>query len=1089
MAHDRLSDARLIAPPMPCVPAELPALAGETLARVVEDFGPPSCFAFIVEVNGAPVLRADWSREIAPGDTIVAIPLPRGGGDGKSILGIVAMIALAAFAPWAGGALAGALGLSSTGLVAGAIGSAILAGGGILINTLLAPKPAATAAAQLEASPTYSTRAQGNQARLFSVIPVQYGEHVMVPDYVSDPYQEFQGNDQYLHLLFGRGLGRSEVAQVRIGETVVWQSGTGFTGALDDIEIAFYDPGEQVGLFPVQVETSSEVGGQLLADINWIGPFAAVPAGETSQRLAVDVVLPEGCYELTDSGSQVSATVALRFEYREIDDLGAPVGAGTWAVLADETITLTTPTPQRFTWSLDVPAGRYEVRAQRTNAWSASDRRFDRSEWAGLRAYLDGPQAFDDLSTMAVRVRANEQLTSQSSRQFSIVQTRILPVWTGSAWEEQPTRSIAWAAVDIARNPVYGAGLADSRIDLATFAAYDAFWNGRGDTFNGVFDTRTTRFEAINTVLGAGRASVQFLGNRISLVRDEPRALAAQVFTDRNIARGSLEVDYALQKSDAADDVIVEYMDRTSWKQAEVRCTIAESASEAPARVRLIGPTDRGQAWREGIHLAADNFFRRTKATFRAELEGRLLKRGDVVLVQSEMPQTWGEAGVVRGIAGDDLTLSREPSTDPLNTYLRVRRRDGGEWGPCKITWTPGATVVTLDAADRAAAEAEFGALEPHLVDDGDEAATYLLGEGTDYAFRGILVNMVPDGTGAQIELVIDDPAVHAADQGLSVPAAPQPGFLPPSAGAPAITAMSVHREISVTESLVTVSARHPAGAVSFRAQVSYDGNAWTPVYEGAVPAFSASVRREAFYVRMQAVGDLPGPWRVELVTAAPEEVRFPTNAPIRATELYDAASETLKSAGDTISDLSTSILEQLNRIATEEDRRGRETDLMIRETDAARASFIEVRELVTTSNSALATSIEGVEASVGEVSAGGFYRLQASVGPLPGDVSAEFAVALNAGTEGTPDWQTAGLALQILSGGLGSRAVFNVDQFVVTDGTDTGAPFVFQDGALYVKSAVIPNLSAGIITAGVLQSANGKVQFDLDNGVLRVTA
>jgi predicted phage tail protein len=1073
MAHDRLSDARLIAPTMPCVPAELPALQGQTLARVVKEFGPPSCVAFIVEVNGAPVLRADWSREIAPGDMIVAIPLPRGGGDGKSILGIVAMIALAAFAPWAGGALAGALGLSSTGLVAGAIGSAILAGGGILINTLLAPKPAATAAAQLEASPTYSTRAQGNQARLFSVIPVQYGEHVMVPDYVSDPYQEFQGNDQFLHLLFGRGLGRSEVAQVRIGETVVWEAGTGFTGALADIEIAFYEPGEQVDLFPVQVETSSEVGGQLLADINWIGPFAAVPAGETSQRLAVDVVLPEGCYELTDSGSQVSATVALRFEYREIDDLGAPVGAGTWAVLADETITLTTPTPQRFTWSLDVPAGRYEVRAQRTNAWSASDRRFDRSEWAGLRAYLDGPQAFDDLSTMAVRVRANEQLTSQSSRQFSIVQTRILPVWTGSAWEEQPTRSIAWAAVDIARNPVYGAGLADSRIDLATFAAYDAFWAGRGDTFNGVFDTRTTRFEAINTVLAAGRASVQFLGNRISLVRDEPRALAAQVFTDRNIARGSLEVDYALQKSDAADDVIVEYMDRTSWKQAEVRCTIAESASEAPARVRLIGPTDRGQAWREGIHLAADNFFRRTKATFRAELEGRLLKRGDVVLVQSEMPQTWGEAGVVRGIAGDDLTLSKEPSTDPLNTYLRVRRRDGGEWGPCKITWTHGSAVVTLDPIDRAAVEAEFGPIEPHLVDDGDEEPTYLLGEGTDYAFRGILVNMVPDGTGAQIELVIDDPAVHAADQGLSVPAAPQPGFLPPSAGAPAIDAMSVHREISVTESLVTVSARHPAGAVSFRAQVSYDGNAWTPVYEGAVPAFSASVRREAFYVRMQAVGDLPGPWRVELVAAAPEEVRFPTNAPIRATELFDAATERAQSAGEIFDGTEASFLEQINRIVTEVETAGRQVDRQERSSENARAAVTDVRQAVVTESGARAEAITAIEAAFNGFSANGFVRFAVNAGALPAGVVAEYLVQLNAGTEGSPDWTSAGFALQILDD-LSSRMVFKVDQYLITDGTDTGQPFLFQDGTLYVNSAAIPDLVADKIKAGTITSEDG---------------
>ena len=469
------------------------------------------------------------------------------------------------------------------------------------------------------------------------------------------------------------------------------------------------------------------------------------------------------------------------------------------------------------------------------------------------------------------------------------------------------------------------------------------------------------------------------------------------------------------------------------------------------------------------------------------------------------MPQTWGEAGVVRGISGDDLTLSKEPSTDPGNTYLRIRRKDGGEWGPCKITWTPGSAVVTLDATDRAAAEAEFGALEPHLVDDGDEAPTYLLGEGTDYAFRGILVNMVPDGTGAQIELVIDDPAVHAADQGLSVPAAPQPGFLPPSAGAPAITAMSVHREISVTESLVTVSARHPAGAVSFRAQVSYDGNSWTPVYEGAVPAFSASVRREAFYVRMQAVGDLPGPWRVELVAAAPEEVRFPTNAPIRATELFDAATDTVKSAGDTISDLNTSILAQLNRIATEEDWRGRESDLWIRETDAARASIEETRVLiadeetarvaaflelqadltaaeagisgnataisgldtrVTSAEGAItaqSTSITGVQAQVGDVSAGGFYRLQATVGPLPGDVSSEFVVALNAGTEGSPNWQTAGLALQILSGGLGSRAVFNVDQFVVTDGTTVTA--LFEEGQALFKSAIIPDLTTDKIT------------------------
>lgn len=1098
--------------PVPLVAGALPVLPGMTIAEAVEAFGPPASVAFFVTVDGGPVLRANWHRVPAAGEQLGVVVLPRGGGDGKSILGLVAMIALAAFAPWAGGALAGLIGMGGNALVAGAIGSVILAGGGILINTLLAPKPAAAAADQLEASPTYSASASGNQARLFAPIPVQYGEHLMVPDYVSDPYQEFSGNDQYLHLLFGRGLGRSEVSQVRIGETVVWTAEGGNTGALADLEIAFYEPGEQVDLFPVQVETSAEVGGQLLADSTWVGPFAAVPSGETAHRLSVDIVLPEGCYRLTDDGSQASASVHLRFEYREIDGLGAPVGGGAWSLLAEDTITLTTATPQRLTWSLDVAPARYEVRAQRLNLWAADDRIFDRSEWAGLRAYLDGPQSFEHLSTMAIRVRANEQLTSQSSRQFAVVQTRILPVWTGTAWEEQPTRSIAWAAVDIARNAIYGAGLLDARLDLATFIAYDALWEARGDRFDGIFDTRTTRFDAISTVLGAGRASVQFVGDKVSLVRDEPRALASQVFTDRNIVRGSLEIDYSLQRSDAADDVIVEYMDRTTWKPAEVRCTIAQSLSEAPARVRMIGPTARDHAWREGIFLAADNFFRRVKVTFRAEMEGRLLKRGDLVLVQSEMPQSWGEAGTVLGLDGDTVTLSREPSTDPANTYLRIRRKDGGEWGPCKITWAPGSAVVTLDAADRAAAEAAFGPLAPHVVDDGDEAPTWLVGEGVDQHFRGILVGMVPDDTGAQLELIVDDPAVHAADQGLTVPPAPLPGLLPPSLGVPVITDMSVHREVSVTESLLSVSARHPAGATSFRGQVSYDGQSWTPVYEGAVPAFSASVRRDALYVRMQPIGQLPGPWEVRLVAAAPAEVRFPEGATVTATDLYNAAMAEVVPASETLGDLRSSIYEQLHRITTEAGLLGAIIDTQQRESVRTTARFTEtlllianeeqarvqatttleatftaelstratityVDDAVATEAGARATAISAVSSTVADLTSDVTVLAEAIDG-----VEARYGVAVQVG--GVVGGFTI-TGLQPLDGSPVVDFGIQADRFWIVNPSDTGQaqqPFLFVGGVLYVNEAVIPTLSANLIRTGRLESNDGQMFIDFDD-------
>ncbi|WP_175558117.1 host specificity factor TipJ family phage tail protein [Roseibium suaedae] len=859
---------------MPCTTVPLPVAMGATLGDLVQAYGPPRSVAFFVTVNGEPVLRPGWSMVPASGDLVEVVILPRGGGDGKSILGLIAMIALSAFAPWAGGLIAGALGASSTGIIAGLAGAAILAGGGILINTLLAPKAAGAAATTLEASPTYSTSAAGNQARLYGMIPVQYGEHIMVPDYVSDPYQEFDGNDQFLHLLFGRGLGKSAPKSVRVGETVVWTKENGYTGAIEDLEIAFYEPGETVTLFPVQVETSSEVSGQLLDDSSVLGPFAAVPAGQTAQKLGVDVYLSQGLYTLNNDGSQSAATVQFRFSYRQIDDLGNALGD--WVVLSEQTLTLATPTPQRFSYSTEVPAGRYEIKAERTNAVSANDRVFDRLEWGGLRAYLDGPQSFPDLSTMAVRVRANEQLSAQSSQDFRLVQCRILPVQSGGIWIEQETRSIAWAAIDAIRNTVYGAREPDSRIDYATFLAYEALWTARGDTFDGIFDTRMTRFDVVNTILGAGRSSVRFSGDQVSLVRDEQRALPSQVFTDRNIVRGSLEVTYELQSDDSADDVIVEYMDRLSWTWQEVRCTIAVSNSEAPARVRMIGPTGRDHAWREGIHLAADNFFRRTKAVFSTELEGRLVQRGDLVRIQSDMPQSWGKSGTVKAFAGLQVTLDREPETDPANTYIRFRQKSGEEWGPCKITWTAGSASAALDADDYAAAVSVFGDLAYHLEDNGGEAPVYLLGEGVDFAFKGLVTGVIPQGSRVQLEVVGDDASVYLADDGLSVPDYPAGTLLPPSLTAPVITDLMVQRELSVTESFVSFSAVSSGGAVSYEAEVSYDEVTWTPVYSGRLPVGTFQVRRDALWLRVRANGKLPGPWAVRVVPVAPNVVRLP---------------------------------------------------------------------------------------------------------------------------------------------------------------------------------------------------------------------
>ncbi|WP_321504036.1 host specificity factor TipJ family phage tail protein [Breoghania sp.] len=1066
-----------------------PADAGTPLAAHIARHGPPAALPFVVSVDGQAVLRKDWQMPVADTAVIEAVVLPAGGGGGKQILGFVAMIALAVFAPWAGGFLAGALSLGAT--AAGAIGTAILIGGGILIQTLIGAPPVAGRAGNLEASPTYSTSASGNAARLYEPIPVQYGRMRMVPDYAADPYQEFEGNDQYLYMLLSRGMGRYEAEAVYIGETVVWTAADGFTGSIDDIELTFHDPDEEVTAFPVQVETSSDVASLLLEELIWIGPYAAVPSGQQAHRLAVDLFFPEGLYAFNDKGDRQSVSVSWNIEYREIDDSGVAVGS--WETLSAETLSMKTATPQRISRSLDVPLGRYEVRAQRVNPWSSGDKKLDRLEWGGLRAYLDGPQSFP-CSTLAVKVRANEQLSAQSSQRISVIQTRILPVWDGEQWSEAPTRSIAWAAVDICRNAIYGAALPDARIDLAAFLSYDAVWAARGDRFDGVFDTRQTRFDAMQAVLAAGRASVSFSGNVISMVRDEPRALARQVFTDRNIVRNSLSIDYEMHRSDTADDVIVEYIDEETWQPAEVRCTLAASNSVAPVRKKLFGVCQRDQAWAEGIYSAADNYYRRVFVSFETEWEGRLLRRGDSAIVQCEMPQTWGASGILRGRNGLDLTLSAEPDTDPANTYIMLRTKRGGEWGPVKLTgWT--GTVVTLDAADLAYVEGQHGPLDDQIVDTGEEAPTYLIGEGVSFARRVIILMMQPEGDRVSISAVVDNPAVYVADQGVSVPDRPTTGVLPPSTGIPHITGVYVRREQSVAESRVHVSAAVSGPAVSFKAEVSYDLSAWEPIYAGALPTFSAPVLFDALWIRMAAVGKTQGAWSDPVAVAAgTPELRLPDGTSVTATDLYGQAKEALERAERLAADVASRADEIAQAalakafadravIGTIEQR----VSAVLAELGSAQAAIVEEQTARVDGDTATASALTAVSASIDGLTT----ELQTYAESIAG-LSTSYV--LRGSVDGGSYGGFAFTGAQAPDGS-GPEYTFAIraDKFLVLppegEAGDAVPPIVFEGGTAYFSNLISQSITADDITTGSMVGGRGLMEINLDAPFILMSA
>lgn len=726
-------------------------------------------------LNGRALVRAEWGRTtVRDGDVLAFVTLPQGGG-GSNPLRIILMIALIAFAGWAVGpaGLFGAQGL--TGLAAGLVKGAIIFGGMALVNMLMPPpKPNAPQAARDLAapSPTYSLGAQGNQVRLGQPIPVIYGQHLVYPDFAAQPYAEFQGNEQFLYQLFCVGQGEYQVDALRIEDTAI--------SNFQDVTYEVVPPQGTVTLFPSAVENSVEVSGQELQSSVTVGPYTVNAAGTTVNAIGIDVVCPSGLFYANDYGTLDGRAVVWSVEARPIDDNGTPLGA--WAALGagSESISAATTTPQRRSYRYNVSTGRYEVRLTRTDTKDTSARAGHVVHWVGLRGYRPGAQQYGNVTMLALRMRASNQLSELSSRRVNLTVTRKLPVWsTGGGWSAATaTRSIAWAVADMCRNLDYGAGLPDSQIDLAGLETLAATWAGRGDELNVVVDSRMSFWEALTGAARAGRALPLRQGGVVRLVRDAAATVPVAMFSPRNIRRGTFKVEYLLATDETTDSAVAEYWDATVWAPRTVEAVLPGGTNTRPAKLRgLFGVTNRAQAWREAMFAAAQNRWRRKLISFATELEGFIPTYGDLISVSHDMP-SWGQAGDI--VAWDPATRTAtlsEPVAFATGThYIALRRRDGSFAGPYVATAGADAERVVLASAP------DFA---PYT-GTAEERTHFVFGAGEAYRQRARVIALRPRGETVELLAVNEDDQVHSADGG-SPPAPPGATVPPPPPTVPEI--------------------------------------------------------------------------------------------------------------------------------------------------------------------------------------------------------------------------------------------------------------------------------------------------------------
>lgn len=793
--------------------------------------------------NGQILLRKDWTIETKESDIINFVVLPQGGG-GSNPLRIILTLAIMIVAPELGVLIAGE-GIMGT-IAAAAIGFV----GAALVNVLIPAKTALSNASNIQsesASPTYSVAAQGNSARIGEAIPVHYGQHIAYPDFAASPYVEYSGNEQYLYELFCVGLGEYVISSIRIEDTPI--------GNFEEVSTQVINPGEKLTLFPASVETSGEVSGQEMETNVPLGPFVANTAGTTANRLAVDVVCARGLYYMRDDGGLSEKSITFKVEAREIDDIGEALGD--FMEVGRHTITAATSTPQRRSYQYDVSLGRYEVKVTRLDAKDASSRAGHEINWAGLKAYLeDAGNVYDGMTLLAVKIRATNNISEQASRKINVICTRKLAKWSPeSGWSEPiATRSIAWAFADACRSK-YGAKLPDDRIDLQALYELDRIWTERGDNFDYRFDTKTTVWEALQTIARAGRAKPYKQGGMVRIVRDQKQTVPTGMFTMNNIVKDTFSVQYLMPTEETADAVEIEYYDERIWQWKTVQCKLPDSVAEEPVTVKLLGVTDRKQAWREGMYMAACNRYRRRMIGLTTEMEGFIPTMGDLCIVSHDMPQ-WGQSSAVRAFDTQTgiLTLS-EPLTWRTGEthFIVLRRPDGTPFGPVSVM--PGTTQnqCVMDPDVRPDFTIRTGkASEP----------TYCsFGWAETWSQPARCLSLKPNGMNkVEISLVGEDDVVHLADTG-DIPGEVIHSQLPGQVVRPEITGLIV-RSMPNNVRVAVMSWNPSPWATMYYIEQSADLVTWTRAGQSAAPNFTCSaIYGNATFFRVCAVGTAVGSW------------------------------------------------------------------------------------------------------------------------------------------------------------------------------------------------------------------------------------
>jgi len=636
-----------------------------------------------VVVIGDRIVPRDQWRHVRPKTGPVAIKnLPAG-----PAIPLIVSVAGFAASSWVG-----TLGLSAlaTGLLQAGVGLVTS-----LIAGALSPVPKQRNAGRQEAyEARYSIAGIRNEARPYLPIPKIYGRRVRhYPVLAAQPYSEIAwGEEQFVRAVFDVGYGPLAISDIKIGDTPIEH--------LQDCEYQIrygYSTDTPITLFPSQVR---EVA--LNIQLRQVDGFVLQTTEPDADEAILDVTFPGGLQRITDRNVKLGVAVSFEVQVR-------PLSGGAW-----QNPTLTAPAS-----GITITGGAFEIAAnsksaiRRTvrvlfpsrNQWQVQVRRLtidDQSDNTGKNqsvtteeSYLTAfrsitntqPFTKTGIARIAIRVRASNQLNGQIE-QLNCTVTSILPVWNGSSWVEQQTRSPAWAFCDVLRGSANARPLAASRIDLARMLEWDAQTTADGVTFDALLDQRSSVAEVLDDIAATGNAVRITRNGLYSVALDNTKTTVVQHFTPRNSRNfqstklfatrpHGLEVLFPNEATEHQQDKIRIYDDGYTAANA----TLFET-------LELPFTTSAAQAWRRGRRALFTARLRPEIYSLETDIEHIVCEPGDLVKVTHDVP-LWGvSAARVRSLA----TSGSNTTGVVLDAAVTMT---GGVSYACRFRLATGDTLLT----------------------------------------------------------------------------------------------------------------------------------------------------------------------------------------------------------------------------------------------------------------------------------------------------------------------------------------------------------------------------------------------------------